>query len=442
MTAPTARLLAQAVLIVALGAYLRIGAAIETEPAGPLTSDAREYFNYAHNLRAYGTYSRAQPSREAPAPDAVRNPGYPLLLAPLLDPSSEARTVRRIVMVQALVGTVVVGLVLVLALRLMPQPLALGATLLTAMSPHLVNAGVHVLTETLFSLVVLLALLALPRAWPASLSRMLAAGALFGWSALIRPTLLYFPLLLAALFAATARPARNRTAIAALLAGFLLVLAPWAVRNELQLGYASDPTLQINMIHHGLYPGFMYQDRPETFGVPYRHDPRAAEIAASMDSVIREALRRFREQPGRQLRWYLLEKPLHLWAWYNMAQGWGDSFTYAVRKSPYFDRAPFQITRNISHALHWGVVALAALCCVMVWIPRLAAPLTATEAAGARSLAALLLYVTLLHVIGAPFPRYSIPFRPELYMAAGIAIHLLHRLWVAQRPPTAKESAA
>ena len=49
---------------------------------------------------------------------------------------------------------------------------------------------------------------------------------------------------------------------------------------------------------------------------------------------------------------------------------------------------------------------------------------TATDS-GARVVAALLLYFTILHIIGAPFPRYSVPLRPFQYGMALFGLHYI-----------------
>jgi glucan phosphoethanolaminetransferase (alkaline phosphatase superfamily) len=78
--------------------------------------------------------------------------------------------------------------------------------------------------------------------------------------------------------------------------------------------------------------------------------------------------------------------------------------------------------------LHWPLVLLGAAGSLMVWLPRLKYKYPEKSLYVARFVAALLLYFTAIHVIGAPFPRYSIPLRPFLY---GMAIFCLHMFYTS-----------
>lgn len=425
-------------LILALAAHLRLDAALHSEVVAPIRADAAEYFWYAYNLRTFGTYSRRplNEAREAPPPDSLRPPGYPLFVLALADDPPTLRTVERIALAQALIGVAVTLLAFLLARTIVGPGWALLPAALTAASPHLVVAGTYVLTETLFSLAIVALLLVLARG---DLSRrwgwVVVAGVVAGAAALVRPTANYLPLaVLALFFLRWPRPQALRAG-AALAAGFALLYGPWLVRNA-QLPGGADDQLKINMLHHGMYPDFTYEGAPESFGYPYRADPRTPEIARSMASVTTEIARRFREEPGRHLRWYLFGKPAALWSW-NEVQGMGGPFVYPVTRSPYFEPGLAQWTERAMKALNWAAVLLAAGFCVAVWLPRVRAALPPAAVFPAQLCALALIYVTALHMAGFPLPRYATPFRPELFVAATAALWLLQRAWRAQRaaPP-------
>lgn len=420
-------------LILALAAQLRLQATLHTEVDLPIRSDAADYFWYAFNLKEYGVYSREPPAERstAPAPDALRSPGYPLFLASLMEHPPTRASLVRVPMAQALLGILVTFLAFAAARRVLGDRWALLVAALTAVSPHLVNAGIYFLTETLYSLTLAVALLLftardLERRWP----WLLAAGLVLGVSALVRPTSSYLPLALLPIFflrwpaRAAWRPA------AALLAGFLVVQAPWAWRNA-HVPDGGAQQLKINQLHHGVYPDFTYEGVPESFGFPYRADPRSAEISASMESVTREIARRFAEEPVRHLRWYLLGKPVALWSW-NEVQGMGDAFVYPVLRSPYFESGLFRATHAVAYYLHWPAVALGALFCIAIWVPRVQRLLPAPAVLPAQVCAGMLMYATALHMLGFPLPRYVVPFRPELYVAAAGALCLAGR-WLRNR---------
>jgi hypothetical protein len=247
----------------------------------------------------------------------------------------------------------------------------------------------------------------------------LALGALaLGIASLVRPTVQYLPLLLApALWWWDRRGDGARRALV-LVAGFALAFAPWVVRNEVVVG-GGDPTLTISALHHGAYPEFEYQGRPETFGFPYRYDPDDAVAMQSVGNAVAHIVRGFREEPGHMLRWYLFEKPVYLFRW-DPIQGAGDVFVYPVSASPYFDRSLFRVTRFLMWVLHWPLMAAGFLGALAVWHPRFVAAARLDERAvrGWRALSLVVLYVIAVHVVGAPFPRYSVPFRPLTYLFA------------------------
>ncbi len=78
-------------LTIITGLYLRSESWIGTTVRRPLQSDASDYFYYAFNMHYHHTYSReisqSTDSKYKPTPDAVRSPGYPLVLSFLIDGS-------------------------------------------------------------------------------------------------------------------------------------------------------------------------------------------------------------------------------------------------------------------------------------------------------------------------------------------------------------------
>ncbi len=76
-------------LTIITGFYLRSESWIGTTVRRPIQSDASDYFYYAFNMRYHHTYSRdisqAADSKYKISPDAVRSPGYPLMLSLLID---------------------------------------------------------------------------------------------------------------------------------------------------------------------------------------------------------------------------------------------------------------------------------------------------------------------------------------------------------------------
>lgn len=407
-------------LIVMLGGWLRMEAALQTEIIAPVRADAAQYLLYAYNLKFFGVYSKdasGLTAGEAPEPDALRSPGYPLAILPFMDRAPTTGTLLEVTVAQALLSTALLLVVYLVAQRVLPFGYALGVTTLTALSPHLINANVYLLTEGLFAFCTVALLWVLVREGNRPWLVSLLLGVVVGYGALVRPSLQYFIVPAALMmFWFYGRPWGVRAAAVAVL-GFLLVYSPWIIRNEVQFGYATDQQLKAGTLHHGMYPGLRYQDRPETFGFPYRYDPESARIASGMDEVFGEIRRRFSEEPGRHLEWYLFGKPVMLWSW-DIVQGQGDAFVYEAARTPYTSNPLFTATHGLMKLLHWPLVFLSAISAIAVWLAPGWFGLSRGGLLLVRMASLLVLYFTALHMVAAPFPRYTVPLRPVTYLLA------------------------
>jgi hypothetical protein len=250
-------------------------------------------------------------------------------------------------------------------------------------------------------------------------------GCTLGAANLIRPSLQVFALLLSGFIAIQLRNRSGKKLAIISLAAFLTTIAPWHIRNMITLGKWSDDGLQISFLHHGIYPDFRYDGRTESYGFPYRFDPRGGEIAQSTASVLREAYHRFRSEPAGHLAWYLIKKPIAFWSW-DIVQGQGDVFVYPVSKTPYWDHAIFRVSHRLMRIVHEPLVLLGLFGCVMAWLPLLPRFIGPVGAATARFTSLLLAYYTALHMIGFPEPRYAIPLRPFLY---GMSLFAVGQIW-------------
>ena len=407
-----------------LGLHMRCESVANTPVIDPLRADARDYFVYAYNLRHNHVYSRDPSTLEDPSavvnPDAVRSPGYPLFLSLFLQGPPTNEVLARILLTQAFLSSLTIVIAFLVHRAFLPFYWCIGAALLTALSPHLIVANSYMLTETLFCLLVVLSVwtarlfFITESAWLIALS-----GIVLGMGSLVRPVLQYFPLILVFFLIGTYGWKKGARFSLALSIGFILILAPWIVRNLAVLHKMGDNRLMIDFLHHGVYPNFTYNEEPRSYGFPYRFDPRSEEISASLANVLMESARRFAEQPAKHLRWFLIGKSVAFWSW-NIVQGMGDAFVYPVSNSPYFDSPLFQWTHRLMRLTHWPLVCLGFLASLWVWLPGARQILT-IDLRTARLVSLLLIYFTTLHILGAPFPRYSIPLRPLLY---GIALLL------------------
>lgn len=421
-------------LILALAAHLQFTAVLKTEVIAPVRADAADYVSYAYNLKHHAVYSRAptwHPDWRGgePLPDAVRSPGYPLFLLALTSGEPTPTFVLNVEMAQAALAVLTVALSFFLARLFLPPSLACVSALLVAVTPHLVTASTYLLSEGLFAFALVAGLLCMAQALRSSsrsVTWIVASGFLLGAAALIRPTLLYAPLvLLPGLWLLSERSRRNLVVLGFGLA-FVATQAPWMIRNEIILGRPTDPTLMIGTLHHGSYPGFLYDDRPETFGYPYRFDPRTKEITSSMKRILQHIASEFGARPMRMLRWYLLEKPVYFF-WWEPIQGMGDVFIYPVRASPYFSRPEFLVSHGVMKVLHWPLIFLGFAGSLLPWFGSILPNLARWQIAGLRMISVFVFFVIAVHIAGAPFPRYSVPLRPLTWLFAVLALEALWR---------------
>ena len=414
------------VMLFSLALGLRLGAINNTVVEQPLHADATDYYTYALNLKYHQTYSRTRFSDNVPPPDALRAPGYPAFLLLFAEFPPRETTIRYIGLAQALLDSITVLLALGIFRQMMSEGWALGAGFLTAISPHLVSASTYVLTETLFTFMTMLALwLLVKMIRDNSRTIAFAAGLVIAAAALTRPTLQYFIVPLTAMLLVSRERDNTAKLVIPLLVGFVLAYSPWLLRNLDATGHTSDPSLTINALHHGMYPYFRYQDLPESSGTPYRFDPRSKEISSSKSSILKEIKRRFEDEPARHLQWYLLGKPATLFNW-NMIAGIWDIYIYSVTASPYLSQPVYMLSHKFMKQLHWPLVILALFAAILAWIPGFGRKLSRSTLFTTRLLSLLILYFIALHIIAAPFPRYSIPLRPTIY---GLAIFMCSQIF-------------
>jgi 4-amino-4-deoxy-L-arabinose transferase-like glycosyltransferase len=450
------RLLLGLLALLILGLFLRLGAIGGSQVLSPIRSDAKEYFFYALNLKESATYSLSVPAPYTgvvPVPDAKRPPGYPVFMAALLsddwrrlDEASAIASIRPVLYGQALLSTLCILLVFLLGRLTLGNAAGLAAAALTAISPHLVNMNIYLLSEPLFTFYFLAALVFLLHGMREASARPLVefvlAGLLLAAATLTRPTTQYLPYLLA-LAGAGLAPSRWRWWLG-LVASYQLAVLAWTLRNLAVTGASGDPTLLVGAIQAGSYPGMMYNHDPASLGIPYKFDPVLTDFS-SLAKALPVLLERAAAAPGEYLHWYAIGKLLAFFHWSSIPVGTveaapllvsGDIYVYPTLASPYAGSLLHVATYLGAKLLHYPLVLLALAGTLLAWLPRPAARLGLQDPA-LRLLALCLAYVVGLHVIGFPIPRYAQPFLPLVYL---LALALATQAWQRFRPAAAVEA--
>jgi 4-amino-4-deoxy-L-arabinose transferase-like glycosyltransferase len=405
-----------------LSAFLQLTVVRDTRVNKPIRADAEKYVSYAYNLQHSGVFSHANtwedPTRSiAASADKLTLPGYPAFLTLFLEGRPDAAFIRRVTLAQAVLGIASTLLAFAIALRVLPLPWAFAAGVLVASSPHMATISTYLLTEALFTTLLLACVLAIVlalqpghRRWQWAL-----AGTLLGLACLVRPQLQFLPVL--ALFVAVAfRRARDhlpRVLLAC--ACFLAVVGPWMLRNATIETPAGQPDLLVATLYNGSFPNMMYRDDPATYGHPYFYDPGRADATRDLPAVLAHIGGAFAREPVRYAQWYLFGKPGFFLSW-GMLDAVGGVFIYPAERSPFLDDALFKALRSINFIVHWPLMLLGlAVAFMALWRPRVLFGGAARQLAGAV-LAAVFLYAIALHVLGTPLSRYAIPFRPLIYI--------------------------
>lgn len=421
--------------VVLLSLQMRIQAVLETDVDHPLRSDAKDYVVYAQNLHAFGVYSRFLVGQDGiePKPDAVRVPVYSLFLSFFVDDKGITKKAYDLVLVvQALLSTLVVVMCFFFFKPVIGAYPAIFASTLTALSPHLINANIYFLTETLFCFFITLFFFVAIKGPKNELryhdAVLAGVGVTLALSSLTRPWVQYFIILYMGIYWRFSASTSTRRDLMVIFLSFFGVMLVWFVRNVISFGMISDSSLMSISLHHGMYPGFMHDGLKESFGYPYLYDPNVSEFSGSMGSVLAEIFRRFVNDPVLYLKWYFIEKPFYVLSW-DMIQGMGDSFVYPVTKSPYFYEPHFILSHVVMKFIHAPVMVLGVVGCIVSWLPGRINGLSGDRLFYVRSMSALILYFLVVHSIVAPFPRYSIPIRPLVYGMASYQIYMIF-LWI------------
>jgi 4-amino-4-deoxy-L-arabinose transferase-like glycosyltransferase len=227
-----------AILIAALG--IRVWH-VQSESYRPI-NDSRLYLRLASEIAHLGSYSTHDPGAGGTrGPSAYFPPGYPYFLAAvdLIDGHETplGGAVHPALLSQALLGTVIVGLIGLVGFELFGWTAALIAMAMAAVYPVLIELSGALVAENLLTAFVLAAVYAALRARRAKMPYgwIAGAGVLTGLAALTHENgiLIVLPLMFGVW---TLRPRlrpRSLLAPAVLVAATALTIAPWTIRNAL-----------------------------------------------------------------------------------------------------------------------------------------------------------------------------------------------------------------
>jgi hypothetical protein len=200
----------------------------------PLRGDEINYQDHAANLaQGKGFIS------DIGEPTAARPPVLPLVLGGLYRLFGVHVAVGRAL--EILLGVAVVGLVYLVAGRLFTPGVALLAALLSAINPYLIFMSSYLLTENLYTVLVLLIVLVLQRGAAhgfAGWREVAISGLLLGVASLTRPNAVLLAGVVVPLILLTGKASmRGRIGKSVVLVfAVILAIIPWTLRNHAKLG--------------------------------------------------------------------------------------------------------------------------------------------------------------------------------------------------------------
>ena len=195
--------------------------------------DSPGYMTIAKNFVEHGVFSfdNAPPY----TPTNFRTPGYPLFLALIY---LIFHSFLPAMFLGALVAALAAPLVYLIAKEIFSESVAFGAGILTALEPLGLFLGVSILTEGVFTSVLLISVYYFIRYLKTSNQKYLwGAGALLGGATLIRPIMFYFWFFVIPFIfykeRLNWRSAFKKSII--FVAIFFLILSPWLIRNKVSI---------------------------------------------------------------------------------------------------------------------------------------------------------------------------------------------------------------
>lgn len=211
-----------------LGLVIRIGILWNTSDLAPKIADELHYVELASSLVEGKGYAWASGE-----PTSLRPPLYPALIAAIWKTTGD-RSLQAVRTVQIVLSLLMAGLVFESGRRAFNTRVGAVAAALTWLYPDFIFLNSLILTETLFTLLlVAFVLLAVMLVQQPHWMTAVACGLALGLATLTRSVLWPLPLLLCPLLVLLlSAPLKQRLLLSSVvLLGFIVVVAPWTVRN-------------------------------------------------------------------------------------------------------------------------------------------------------------------------------------------------------------------
>jgi len=416
------------------------------------------YQRLGHILATTGKFTR-YPDAQPFVPETLRTPAYPMFVAAVYRIAGESHAA--IAAAQALLFSALTLVVYAIAARLATERVALAAALLTALFPPIPYYGALALTEVLCTFFVTLGVWAAVRSVQDRRVRdYVLTGVFIGLATLTRPSFAMLPVAIVGCVALAAAARRDWRALPAwgwTIAAFALVLAPWLAYNVIYVhrltlspaGGIGRATWEASW--QGTWPGGVQADLTRLVEAHVADDDatldaRIRQFAATTGSAAEPMLLYAHQWRDIRLIWDTptdpreraakrIEADTEYWR-AGLANIARDRVGHLVRRVTvgafvlWAAEIPIRYTginstpRIVIRAIWLVQAGLFALAIAgLVFLAHRRGPIVAAPPA------ALIAYITAVHLPMLAEARYSLPAKPVLIALVAIAIaEVLHRV--------------
>ncbi len=401
---------------------LRWGYIKNTSFVKRVPKDAYAYTMIAYNLANNHVFSSAKDPKGQSRPDA-RPPGYPMFLAGIvaITDSFDAFYITTL-WIQSIIGALTVLLSYTLARFLFPGLWSFFPVVLVMISPHMITMSAYILSECLFTFMLLLSIIVFLFAFKSDkLISYGLAGIILSMAIFVRPVLGIFPILCSVIVFFLNS---NKKRFSAFLCIVTFLVAAYSFQFSWSVwkhaGFGPDVVMVDKLksaLLSGTYPDLTFKNVP---GMPHSEDPEYNTLMEKdYGDICFYIINTFKSDPVKYFTWWFFKKPTMFWSWKVF---FSDGINFYPIYHSWFDiNILMKTLRSIMLFVHPILVILAGLS-ILVY--------SRTYFRGTRSIEtlcyflcfALLVHFTIMFMILAPYPRYALPLGPELYLFSVIAI--------------------
>ena len=429
-----------AVLLFVLAVGLRVMFLASSETYVPIRADALRYVRSAGNLKLHGDHSIDEPHPDLPPLTRTdTSPGYPLFLTLFLRQGmSQAEFLNRVRSTQALLGGVTVVLTYLLARLALSLRWSLLAGMLTALSPHLIAIDHYILSESLFTVVLMQGTFFTAIGWVKERPGMVLVGSvLLSFAAQIRAVAyLLAPFVgIAFLLRPHVREWSYRKLLIWQLSAIFLGYAGMLVSHQVFTRVAGFPAESATVAAQGqnaeLHQRYVKFKTPQRYFLDSLKPPNFFVTGQSHINEVNHdpvwklrTKRTFAEEPWAYIQWSVWGRWYYIWCFDNAY--FKGVYLYQMLHKGFEENGFLWAVHGVMWLLHWplyllslgGVVTLA-----LSWWRRRLDPSTQLLFVPAL----VFVYLLLIPAIVWWLPRYTIPARPVSYIMAAAALS-----WISQ----------